>query len=141
MAERIVRFANVVGRENVIAGTDCGFSTFAGFTVVDPQITWAKLKAMADGARLASRELWKETTRPGPARKSPARPVAEVANRRHVESTDSDARIPKFKREQAEREFWASDDSVDYIDWRKAKRVILPKLKPSSLTGRPPSDR
>jgi 5-methyltetrahydropteroyltriglutamate--homocysteine methyltransferase len=79
VAERIVRFANVVGRENVIAGTDCGFSTFAGFTVVDPQITWAKLKAMADGARLASRDLWEETTRPAPAPKSPTRPTAKPA--------------------------------------------------------------
>ena len=63
VAERIVRFANVVGRENVIAGSDCGFSTFAGFTVVDPKITWAKLKAMAEGARIASRELWKKVGR------------------------------------------------------------------------------
>ncbi len=58
VAERICRFAEVVGRENVIAGTDCGFSTFAGFTAVDPQITWAKLQAMAEGARLASHQLW-----------------------------------------------------------------------------------
>lgn len=58
VAERICRFANVVGRENVIAGTDCGFSTFAGLTTVDPKITWAKLQAMAEGARLASQLLW-----------------------------------------------------------------------------------
>jgi 5-methyltetrahydropteroyltriglutamate--homocysteine methyltransferase len=63
VAERIVRFAKVVGRENVIAGSDCGFSTFAGFVAVDPKITWAKLRAMADGARIASRELWRATTR------------------------------------------------------------------------------
>lgn len=43
-------------------------------------------------------------------------------------------RIPKFKNEHAEQEFWSAHDSVDYIDWRKAKRVILPKLKPSSQT-------
>lgn len=79
VAERIVRFANVVGRENVIAGSDCGFSTFAGFTVVDPKITWAKLKAMADGARIASRELWKKVTRPAPARKSAPRRIAKPA--------------------------------------------------------------
>ncbi len=42
--------------------------------------------------------------------------------------------IPKFKTEDAEREFWASHDSTDYIDWRKSKRVILPNLKPSSQT-------
>jgi 5-methyltetrahydropteroyltriglutamate--homocysteine methyltransferase len=77
VAERIVRFANVVGRENVIAGSDCGFSTFAGFTVVDPKITWAKLQAMAEGARIASRELWKKVTRPASARKRAARPAAK----------------------------------------------------------------
>lgn len=58
VAERIERYANIVGRERVIAGTDCGFSTFAGFGVVDPEIVWAKLRALADGAELASRRLW-----------------------------------------------------------------------------------
>jgi len=58
VAERICQFATVVGRENVIAGTDCGFSTFAGLTTVDPKITWAKFQAMAEGARLASQRLW-----------------------------------------------------------------------------------
>jgi 5-methyltetrahydropteroyltriglutamate--homocysteine methyltransferase len=58
VAERLCRFAEVVGRENVIAGTDCGFSTFAGLTEVDPQITWAKFRAMVEGARLASEQLW-----------------------------------------------------------------------------------
>jgi 5-methyltetrahydropteroyltriglutamate--homocysteine methyltransferase len=73
VAERIVRLAKLVGRENVIAGSDCGFSTFAGFVVVDPKITWAKLRAMAEGARKASRELWRKTTRavasPKPAKR------------------------------------------------------------------------
>jgi 5-methyltetrahydropteroyltriglutamate--homocysteine methyltransferase len=63
IAERLVRLGRLVGRENVIAGSDCGFSTFAGFVVVDPAITWAKLKAMAEGARKASRELWRKTAR------------------------------------------------------------------------------
>jgi 5-methyltetrahydropteroyltriglutamate--homocysteine methyltransferase len=58
IAERICRFAEVVGRENVIAGTDCGFATFAGTADVDPKITWAKFRAMAEGARLASEQLW-----------------------------------------------------------------------------------
>jgi 5-methyltetrahydropteroyltriglutamate--homocysteine methyltransferase len=58
IAERLCRFAEVVGRENVIAGTDCGFATFAGSDTVDPQITWAKFQAMAEGARLASQILW-----------------------------------------------------------------------------------
>jgi 5-methyltetrahydropteroyltriglutamate--homocysteine methyltransferase len=59
VAQRITRYASVVGRENVIAGSDCGFATFAAFVPVDPKITWAKLAAMAEGARLASQELWK----------------------------------------------------------------------------------
>jgi 5-methyltetrahydropteroyltriglutamate--homocysteine methyltransferase len=58
VAERICRFAEVVGRENVIAGTDCGFATFAGLSDVDPKITWEKFKAMVEGARIASQQLW-----------------------------------------------------------------------------------
>lgn len=58
VAERIVRFAEVVGRERVIAGTDCGFGTFAGFGAVDPDIAYAKLGALVAGARLASDRLW-----------------------------------------------------------------------------------
>jgi 5-methyltetrahydropteroyltriglutamate--homocysteine methyltransferase len=58
VAQRIVRYAGVVGRENVIAGTDCGFSTFAGFSSVDPDVAFAKLAALAEGARLASAQLW-----------------------------------------------------------------------------------
>src|ERR671937_2329475 len=54
VAQRIVRYARLVGRENVLAGTDCGFGTFVGRSQVDPKITWAKLQAMAEGARLAS---------------------------------------------------------------------------------------
>ena len=59
VAERICRFADIVGRERVIAGTDCGFSTFAGFGAVDPDITYAKLAAMAEGAAIASGRLWR----------------------------------------------------------------------------------
>jgi 5-methyltetrahydropteroyltriglutamate--homocysteine methyltransferase len=58
VAERIVRYAGVVGRENVIAGVDCGFGTFAGRVQVDTNIVWHKLRALVDGARLASAELW-----------------------------------------------------------------------------------
>ncbi len=58
VAERIEKFAGIIGRERVIAGTDCGFSTFAGFGVVDPDIVWAKLKTLAEGAELASKKLW-----------------------------------------------------------------------------------
>ncbi|HET9475710.1 MAG TPA: cobalamin-independent methionine synthase II family protein [Steroidobacteraceae bacterium] len=59
VAERLLRFADIVGRERVMAGSDCGFSTFAGFGAVDPDIVYLKLAAMAEGARLASRKLWK----------------------------------------------------------------------------------
>ncbi len=58
IAERLVRFANIVGKERVIAGSDCGFSTFAGFGPVDPDVTYMKFAAMAEGARLASKQLW-----------------------------------------------------------------------------------
>jgi 5-methyltetrahydropteroyltriglutamate--homocysteine methyltransferase len=58
VAERLVRLANVVGRENVIAGTDCGFATFVGHILVEPEVTWAKLRALSDGAKIASRRLW-----------------------------------------------------------------------------------
>ena len=58
IAERISRYAGLVGRENVIAGTDCGFGTWVGQAAVDPDIVWAKLASLAEGARLASRELW-----------------------------------------------------------------------------------
>lgn len=58
VAERIERYANIIGRERVIAGTDCGFSTFAGFGVVDPEIVYAKLATLAQGAALASKKLW-----------------------------------------------------------------------------------
>ena len=58
VAERIRRFADIVGRERVIAGTDCGFSTFAGFGAVDADVTYAKLGALVDGAGLATAQLW-----------------------------------------------------------------------------------
>jgi 5-methyltetrahydropteroyltriglutamate--homocysteine methyltransferase len=58
VAQRICRYAHLVGRQNVMAGTDCGFATFASLIIVEPEITWAKLAAMAEGARLASARLW-----------------------------------------------------------------------------------
>jgi 5-methyltetrahydropteroyltriglutamate--homocysteine methyltransferase len=59
VAQRIGRYANLVGRENVIAGSDCGFGTWVGQAAVDPDVVWAKMAAMAEGARIASREFWK----------------------------------------------------------------------------------
>jgi 5-methyltetrahydropteroyltriglutamate--homocysteine methyltransferase len=58
VAERIVRFAGIAGRERVIAGTDCGFGTFGGFGPVDPDIVWLKLASLVEGAAIASNRLW-----------------------------------------------------------------------------------
>jgi 5-methyltetrahydropteroyltriglutamate--homocysteine methyltransferase len=61
IADRITRYARVVGAANVIAGTDCGFATSAQYNLVDPAIAWAKLRALTDGAEFASRELTRAT--------------------------------------------------------------------------------
>ena len=58
VAQRILRYAGVVGRENVIAGCDCGFGTFAGRVQVDSNIVWYELRSLVEGARLATQELW-----------------------------------------------------------------------------------
>jgi 5-methyltetrahydropteroyltriglutamate--homocysteine methyltransferase len=58
VAQRLVRYAKLLGRENVIAGTDCGFATYAGSAEIHPTIAWAKLAAVVEGARLATKELW-----------------------------------------------------------------------------------
>lgn len=58
VADRIVQYARIVGRDNVIAGVDCGFGTFAGRVQVDTKIVWMKLASLAEGARLASKQLW-----------------------------------------------------------------------------------
>jgi 5-methyltetrahydropteroyltriglutamate--homocysteine methyltransferase len=59
VAQRIGRYASLVGRENVMAGSDCGYGTWVGQAAVDPDVVWAKMAAMAKGARIASREFWK----------------------------------------------------------------------------------
>jgi 5-methyltetrahydropteroyltriglutamate--homocysteine methyltransferase len=61
VADRLIRYAEVVGRENVMAGTDCGFGTVAGMDVVVPTVVWAKFRAQAEGARIASARLWPGT--------------------------------------------------------------------------------
>jgi len=58
VAMRLMNYANVVGRERVIAGTDCGFGTFAGFGAVYPAFCWMKMKSLAEGAAIASKKLW-----------------------------------------------------------------------------------
>ncbi len=59
IAQRIGRYAKLVGRENVMAGSDCGYGTWVGQAAVDPDVVWAKFAALADGARIASKEFWK----------------------------------------------------------------------------------
>jgi 5-methyltetrahydropteroyltriglutamate--homocysteine methyltransferase len=59
IADRILRYARIVGRENVMAGSDCGYGTWVGQAAVDPDVVWAKLAALSEGAELASRELWR----------------------------------------------------------------------------------
>jgi len=58
VADRLLRFAGIVGRETVIAGVDCGFGTIPTGGDVDPKVMWAKLEALGEGARLASAQLW-----------------------------------------------------------------------------------
>ena len=58
IAQRIGRYANLVGRENVMLGTDCGYGTWVGQAAVDPDVVWGKLAAMAEGARIASQQFW-----------------------------------------------------------------------------------
>ena len=75
VAERLSRLADVVGRERVIAGTDCGFGTFAGYGKIDPAIAFKKLAAMVEGAALASKRLWAKAK---PKAKKPAKKAARV---------------------------------------------------------------
>jgi 5-methyltetrahydropteroyltriglutamate--homocysteine methyltransferase len=77
VAERILRYASVVGRENVIAGTDCGFAQGPFHRRVHPTIQWAKLEALAAGAKLASKALWRRA-----AKKKPAAKARSTARRR-----------------------------------------------------------
>ncbi len=58
IAQRITRYANLVGRERVIGGVDCGFSIHVGSGGVDPEVVWAKLAALAQGAEIASKKFW-----------------------------------------------------------------------------------
>jgi 5-methyltetrahydropteroyltriglutamate--homocysteine methyltransferase len=107
VAERIERFAGVVGRERVIAGTDCGFGTFAGFGKLDPDISFKKLQAMAEGAAIASKRLWRKQPKPKPKAKPKAKAKAgsarpKKAGRRTppaaARRTRSGARAPSGRR-------------------------------------------
>jgi 5-methyltetrahydropteroyltriglutamate--homocysteine methyltransferase len=78
VAERIVKYASLVGRERVIAGSDCGFATFAGSKEVHPSIVWAKIQSMTEGARMASKALWKKTGKAKAAKKAVKRKTARA---------------------------------------------------------------
>jgi 5-methyltetrahydropteroyltriglutamate--homocysteine methyltransferase len=78
VAERIVKYASLVGRERVIAGSDCGFATFAGSKEVHPSIVWAKIQAMTEGARMASKALWKKTGKAKATKKAVKRKTARA---------------------------------------------------------------
>jgi 5-methyltetrahydropteroyltriglutamate--homocysteine methyltransferase len=58
VSERIQRFASVVGAKRVVAGDDCGFGTFAGMMEIHPEVAWAKVDALVEGARLALEDIW-----------------------------------------------------------------------------------
>ena len=58
VAQRLLRYADIVGRDRILAGTDCGFGTFAGFGSVYPAFCWMKMRSLSEGARLASEKLW-----------------------------------------------------------------------------------
>jgi 5-methyltetrahydropteroyltriglutamate--homocysteine methyltransferase len=75
VADRLVTFAKIVGRENVIAGTDCGLAA----RLSHPELTWAKLDALIEGSRLATKELWRKTAKKKvkAAKKAPAKKVAK----------------------------------------------------------------
>ena len=74
VAQRICRFAKMVGRENVIAGSDCGFANFANAPAIHPSIVWAKLQALAEGARIATKKLF---WRPPSRARSPTRSAGQ----------------------------------------------------------------
>jgi 5-methyltetrahydropteroyltriglutamate--homocysteine methyltransferase len=99
IAQRIARYAGIVGRENVIAGSDCGFATFAGSDEVHESIVWAKLSALAEGARIASKELWaKQAAKPAKAKSAKARKAAKAPPKAAKAKAKSKARGRKAKR-------------------------------------------
>jgi len=90
IAQRIARYAKIVGRQNVIAGSDCGFATFAGSDEVHESIVWAKFDALGKGARIASRQLWAK--RPG---RRPAKAVARPAARKRPKTRKAPSRAAR----------------------------------------------
>ena len=100
IAQRIARYADIVGRENVIAGSDCGFATFAGSDEVHESIVWAKFSALAEGARLASQRLWaKRAAAPAKGKATSAPKKAKAAAKTKAKApAKTKARAAKAKR-------------------------------------------
>jgi 5-methyltetrahydropteroyltriglutamate--homocysteine methyltransferase len=96
VADRLVNYAKVVGRENVIAGSDCGFATFATSREVHPSIVWAKMAAMVEGARLASKQLWTKKAKRAAA-PTARRPAKKAAARAPTGAKKAKARPAKKK--------------------------------------------
>ena len=94
VAQRLVRYASVLGRENVIAGTDCGFAQGPFMRRVHPSIMWAKLEALVAGARIASKTLWSAPRKAAAAAK---RPVAKKAPAKKAPARKASAKIVRLK--------------------------------------------
>ena len=116
VAQRIMRFADVVGRERVIAGTDCGFGTSGAGDEVHPDVAWAKLRSLVEGARIASQRLWRERSE------------------RHAPQ----CRLLAFSAPRNERaEFQISDLGIDLAVTRRTCRSRSPVL---AITRSRPND-
>ena len=93
IAQRIGRYAELVGRENVIAGSDCGYGTWVGQAAVDPDVVWAKLAAMAEGARIASKQFWTYQTLNCVSAPCRARPLPRQEGQRRQHERDAAGEI------------------------------------------------
>jgi 5-methyltetrahydropteroyltriglutamate--homocysteine methyltransferase len=83
VAERLVKYVNFAGKENIIASTDCGFATFASADEIDPAIAWAKLDALVRGAELASKQLRSRSGKSAP-RRAASKPASRGGARKTV---------------------------------------------------------
>ena len=107
VAERIVRFADLVGRERVIAGTDCGFGTFAGFGPVDPDIVYLKLRILVEGAAIASGRLWGGLSAAADADAGSARVLPVAGARLHYSVTGSGPAVALVHGWALDADMWA----------------------------------
>jgi 5-methyltetrahydropteroyltriglutamate--homocysteine methyltransferase len=119
VAERLIKYANFAGRENVIAGSDCGFASFAGADEMDPSIAWAKLDALVKGAEIASKRLTAaRPVRVAVASRKAATPARKIAARTPLRSKTSKAKPAKAKPPKAK----PSRGKASKVKARAAKR-------------------